>query len=99
MAVELAQIEIKTVTHVYAQSVTHVCAPCREEAFFRMQKDFCNRLSNDYRNGGRASREGRKGREGEEDLLRHQRCRLIPAQASGLGKQALYRLQAEGPAS
>ena len=29
---ERAQREVKSVTHVYAHSVTHVCAPCREVA-------------------------------------------------------------------
>ena len=30
MSVETAQNEMKSVTYVYAHSVTHVCAPCRE---------------------------------------------------------------------
>src|SRR5690242_108062 len=31
MAAETPRTEMKSVTHVYAQSVTHVRAPCREE--------------------------------------------------------------------
>jgi hypothetical protein len=30
MSVKRPRSEMKTVTHVYAHCVTHVCAPCRE---------------------------------------------------------------------
>jgi hypothetical protein len=32
MPVETDKLQMKTVTHVYAQTVTHLLAPCRESA-------------------------------------------------------------------